>query len=71
MTFDIAIYKPTDRGRAGTPGAAAALAQYGVPSGDFGGTAVMADKQKIEGWDASGIRNNDSSIIVCPFAASM
>jgi hypothetical protein len=29
------------------------------------GPPGMADKQKIEGWDASELRNGDGSVIVC------
>jgi hypothetical protein len=54
-TFDIAIDRPTD------PNAPKIAFIPATPAGPPG----MADKQKIEGWDASELRNNDGSIIVC------
>jgi hypothetical protein len=64
-TFDIAIDTPTDPNAPEMPtprpcSPAIALAQP-TPAGPPG----IEDKQKIEGWDASELRNRDGAIIVC------
>ena len=64
-TFDIAIDKPTDPNAPDMPTPRPRSAKIAFIPATPAGPPGMADKQKIEGWDASELRNNDGSIIVC------
>ncbi len=64
-TFDIAIDKPTDPNAPDMPAPRPRSPKIAFIPATTAGPPGMADKQKIEGWDASELRNNDGSIIVC------
>jgi hypothetical protein len=64
-TFDIAIDKPTDPDAPDMPTPRPRSPKIAFIPATPAGPPGMADKQKIEGWDASELRNNDGSIIVC------
>jgi hypothetical protein len=64
-TFDIAIDKPTDPNAPDMPTPRPRSPKIAFVPATPAGPPGMADKQKIEGWDASELRNNDGSIIVC------
>jgi hypothetical protein len=64
-TFDIAIDKPTDPNAPDMPTPRPRSPKIAFIPATTAGPPGMADKQKIEGWDASELRNNDGSIIVC------
>jgi hypothetical protein len=64
-TFDIAIDRPTDPNAPDMPlprpRSPKTVDIKTLPPGPPG----ISDKQKIEGWDASELRNSDGNIIVC------
>jgi hypothetical protein len=64
-TFNIAIDKPTDRDAPAMPTPRPRSPKIAFIPATPAGPPGMADKQKIEGWDASELRNNDGSVIVC------
>jgi hypothetical protein len=64
-TFDIAIGKPTDPDAPELPVPLPRSPRTAFLPATPAGPPGMADKQKIEGWDASELRNNDGNIIVC------
>lgn len=64
-TFDIAIDKPTDPNAPDMPTPRPRAPKIAFIPATPAGPPGMADKQKIEGWDASELRGNDGSIIVC------
>lgn len=64
-TFDIAIDKATDPDAPELPVAQPRSPKIALLPATPAGPPGMADKQKIEGWDASELRNNDGSIVVC------
>jgi len=64
-TFDIAIDKPTDPNAPEMPTPRPRSPKIAFIPATPAGPPGMADKQKIEGWDASELRNNDGSIVVC------
>ena len=64
-TFDIAIDKPTDPDAPELPVPLPRSPRTAFLPATPAGPPGMADKQKIEGWDASELRNNDGNIIVC------
>jgi len=64
-TFDIAIDKPTDPDAPELPVAQPRSPKIALLPATPAGPPGMADKQKIEGWDASELRNNAGNIIVC------
>jgi hypothetical protein len=64
-TFDIAIDKPTDPNAPDMPTPRPRSPKIAFVPATPAGPPGMSDKQKIEGWDASELRNNDGSIIVC------
>ena len=64
-TFDIAIDKPTDPDAPDLPVPLPRSPRTAVLPATAAGPPGMADKQKIEGWDASELRSNDGNIIVC------
>jgi len=63
--FDIAIDRPTDPNAPDMPTPRPRSPKVAFIPATPAGPPGMADKQKIEGWDASELRNNDGSIIVC------
>jgi hypothetical protein len=63
--FDIAIDKPTDPNAPDMPTPRPRSPKIAFIPATPAGPPGIADKQKIEGWDASELRNNDGSIIVC------
>jgi hypothetical protein len=64
-TFDIALDKPTDPNAPDMPMPRPRSPKIAFVPATTAGPPGMADKQKIEGWDASELRNNDGNIIVC------
>lgn len=64
-TFDIAIDKVTDPDAPPMPNARPRSPKTLVAAATKAGPPGIEDKQKIEGWDASELRNNDGQIIVC------
>ena len=65
QTFDIAIDRPSDPGAPELPSPLPRSPKTALLPATTAGPPGMADKQKIEGWDASELRNNDGNIIVC------
>jgi hypothetical protein len=63
--FDIAIDKPTDPDAPDMPVPRPRSPKIFVMPATSAGPPGMADKQKIEGWDASELRDGDGNIIVC------
>ncbi|HEY2246582.1 MAG TPA: hypothetical protein VGH70_03975 [Bradyrhizobium sp.] len=64
-TFNVAIDKPTDPNAPDLPTPRPRSPKIAfIPAAPVGPPG-MADKQKIEGWDASELRNNDGSIVAC------
>jgi hypothetical protein len=63
--FDIAIDKPTDPDAPETPVPRSRSPKIAIMPATPAGPPGIEDKQKIEGWDASELRNRDGSIIVC------
>ncbi len=64
-TFDIAIDKPTDPDAPEMPVPRPRSPKIAIMPATPAGPPGIEDKQKIEGWDASELRNSDGSIIVC------
>ena len=64
-TFDIAIDKPTDPNAPDMPTPRPRSPKIAFLPATPAGPPGMSDKQKIEGWDASELRNNDGSVVVC------
>lgn len=64
-TFDIAIDKPTDPNAPDIPVPRPRSPKIAVMQATPAGPPGIEDKQKIEGWDASELRNRDGTIIVC------
>ena len=63
--FDIAIDKPTDPDTPELPAPLPRSPKTALLPATTAGPPGMADKQKIEGWDASELRNDNGNIIVC------
>ncbi|WFU21519.1 hypothetical protein QA649_25820 [Bradyrhizobium sp. CB1717] len=64
-TFDIAIDRPTDPDAPEMPAARPRSPKIAVMQPTPAGPPGMEDKQKIEGWDASELRNSDGAIVAC------
>ncbi|MBR0828122.1 hypothetical protein JQ596_21535 [Bradyrhizobium manausense] len=64
-TFDIAIDKPTDPNAPDMPTPRPRSPKIAVMQATPAGPPGIEDKQKIEGWDASELRNRDGAIMVC------
>jgi hypothetical protein len=64
-TFDIAIDKPTDPNAPEMPTPRRRSPEIAVAPATAAGPPGIEDKQKIEGWNASELRNGDGSIQVC------
>jgi hypothetical protein len=64
-TFDIAIDKVTDPDAPAMPAARPRSPKTLVMQPTKAGPPGIEDKQKIDGWDASELRNNEGQIIVC------
>jgi hypothetical protein len=64
-TFDIAIDKPTDPDAPDMPAARPRSPKISRLPATPAGPPGIEDKQKIDGWDASELRNADGNIIVC------
>jgi len=64
-TFDIAIDRPSDPDAPELPSPLPRSPKTALLPATNAGPPGMADKQKIEGWDASELRNNEGNIIVC------
>lgn len=64
-TFDIAIDKPTDPNAPDMPAPRPRSPKIAFTPPTPAGPPGIEDKQKIEGWDASELRNRDGSIIIC------
>jgi hypothetical protein len=63
--FDIAIDKVSDPDAPPMPAARPRSPKTLVMQATKAGPPGIEDKQKIDGWDASELRNNDGQIIVC------
>jgi hypothetical protein len=64
-TFDIAIDKPTDPNAPELPTPRVRSPDITVLPATPAGPPGINNKQKIQGWDASELRNNEGRIIVC------
>ncbi|MCP3466237.1 hypothetical protein [Bradyrhizobium sp. CCGUVB23] len=64
-TFDIAIDRPTDPNTPEIPAPRARSPKIAVMQPTPAGPPGIEDKRKIEGWDASELRNRDGAIIIC------
>lgn len=64
-TFDIAIDKATDPDAPDLPAPQPRSPKIAFLPATPAGPPGMADRQKIEGWDASELRNNDGAIVAC------
>jgi hypothetical protein len=64
-TFDIAIDRPTDPNAPEMPAPRPRSAKIAVTQPTPAGPPGIEDKQKIEGWDASELRNSDGAIVAC------
>jgi hypothetical protein len=64
-TFDIAIDRPTDPSAPEMPVPRPRSPRISITVATPAGPPGIEDKQKIEGWDASELRNGDGEIIVC------
>jgi hypothetical protein len=64
-TFGIAIDKPTDPNAPEMPMPQQRSPRIAVALATAAGPPGVEDKQKIEGWNASELRNDDGSIQVC------
>jgi hypothetical protein len=64
-TFDIAIDRPTDPYAPDLPTPRPRSPKISINMATPAGPPGIEDKQKIEGWDASELRNKDGEIIVC------
>ena len=63
--FDIAIDRPSDPNAPDMPVPRPPSPQIAMIAATPAGPPGMADKQKIEGWDASELRDREGHIIVC------
>lgn len=63
--FDIAIDKVTDPDAPAMPAPRPRSPKAQVSAATKAGPPGIEDKQKIDGWDASELRNNEGQIIVC------
>ncbi len=64
-TFDIAIDRPTDPKAPPLPTPRPRSPEIGTTQWTPAGPPGIEDKQKIAGWDASELRDNQGRIIVC------
>ncbi|WP_035648904.1 hypothetical protein [Bradyrhizobium sp. ORS 285] len=64
-TFDIALDRATDPHAPDLPVPRPRSAKVAPAKPTQAGPAGIEDKQKIEGWDASELRNGDGTIFVC------
>lgn len=64
-TFDIAIDKPTDPRAPEMPVPRPRSPKISIMPATPAGPPGTEERQKIEGWDASELRDNDGRIIVC------
>ncbi len=64
-TFDIAIDKPTDPNAPELPGPRPRSPKIAILPATPAGPPGIEDKQNIEGWNASELRNGEGAIIVC------
>jgi hypothetical protein len=64
-TFDIPIDRPTDPNAPDMPVPRQRSAKIAIMPATAAGPPGIEDKQKIEGWNASELRNGDGSIQVC------
>lgn len=64
-TFDIAIDGPTDPNAPEMPAPRPRSPKIAVMQPTPAGPPGIEDKQKIEGWDASELRNGDGAIVAC------
>jgi hypothetical protein len=64
-TFDIAVDKVTDPDAPAMPAPRPRSPKTQVSGATKAGPPGIEDKQKIDGWDASELRNNEGQIIVC------
>jgi len=64
-TFDIAIDRPTDPNAPEMPAPRQRSPKIAVMQPTPAGPPGIEDKQKIEGWDASELRNSDGTIFAC------
>jgi hypothetical protein len=64
-TFDIAIDKPTDPDAPELPTPRPRSPKVSITPATLAGPAGIEDRQKIEGWDASELRNPDGSVFAC------
>jgi len=64
-TFDIAIDRVTDPNGMQLPTPRARSPKILVLPATKAGPPGIEDKQKIDGWDASELRNNEGQIVVC------
>jgi hypothetical protein len=64
-TFDIAIDKPTDPNAPEMPTPRPRSPKTALIQATQAGPPGITDKQKIQGWDASELRDKDGNITVC------
>lgn len=64
-TFDIAIDRPTDPDAPEMPAPRPRSPKIAVMQPTPAGPPGMEDRQKIEGWDASELRDSDGAIVAC------
>jgi hypothetical protein len=64
-TFDIAIDKPTDPNAPDLPTPRPRSPKISIMPATPAGPPGIEDKQKIDGWDASELRNTDGSVFIC------
>jgi hypothetical protein len=64
-TFDIAIDRPTDPDAPAMPVPRPRSPRISIIPTTAAGPPGTEDRQKIEGWDASELRDNEGRIIVC------
>jgi hypothetical protein len=63
--FDIALDRPTDPKAGDIPSPRPRAPEIAPVASTAAGPAGIEDKQKISGWDASELRNNDGKVAVC------
>ena len=63
--FDIALDRPTDPKAGDIPAPRPRAPEIAPVASTAAGPAGIEDKQKISGWDASELRNNDGKVAVC------
>lgn len=64
-TFNIAIDKPTDPDAPELPTPRPRSPRISIMPATLAGPAGIEDRQKIEGWDASELRNPDGNVFAC------